>query len=247
VIRLSTRWTSLCFCAAYLAIQMASVADAHPMLENALEVVVGAREIIIDARISPEELLLVEAPGGKLVAPEERAKLIQRHAAYVAKHLRVEVDTHVIEAASAEFTGASAPAGPDLSPASLLNYRLRYVLSRPPAVVRIEQNFLTELPAWSASCVLRIRQSDQSNFDLAMLGQEKTAEFSCQWPAAPGVHASTTQSVGGSPVAVPQVRADAKMWDTVRAYAGRWTIAIFVLLFLFVLIAAGARRGIRLR
>jgi hypothetical protein len=63
-------------------------------------------------------------------------------------------------------------------------YRLEYRWAgQPPKGVRIEQTFLLDHEGWSASCVLRVRQSNEDQFQLALLPSARFAEFGCEWPA----------------------------------------------------------------
>ena len=64
---------------ALLVAVLAWRAGAHPMVQNALDVVIAPDRVLIDARVAMEELELVEA-GGKTVTAERRADLARAHA-----------------------------------------------------------------------------------------------------------------------------------------------------------------------
>src|SRR5260221_2364934 len=71
---------------------ISSRSAAHPMVENALDVVNSPDKIVIDARVSMEEILLVEASAGATPSRDRWAELSRAHGDYVLKHLRVRVD-----------------------------------------------------------------------------------------------------------------------------------------------------------
>src|SRR5260221_4694586 len=64
----------------------ATAAAAHPMVEHALEVVIAPDRVTITARITVEEVQLVEGTGRPL------AEAARVHGAYVVRHLRVRAD-----------------------------------------------------------------------------------------------------------------------------------------------------------
>src|SRR6185312_6644384 len=66
----------------------------------------------------------------------------------------------------------------------LVPYRVEYALASKPGTVLIDQSFLREIPLWTVSCVLRIRQADAAEWETDLLTREKTAEFGCDWSAA---------------------------------------------------------------
>ena len=179
---------------------------AHPMLENGIDVVIGPDRLVIDARIAAEELVLVETPDHKPPSPEQWPALAARHAAYVRDHLHVVVDGQPVKAASCAAVNADAVRlrddptnyGPPVA------YHLEYALAKPPAEVTIWQNFLREYSSWSASCVLRERQSTSRDFALDLLPTLSDASFDCTWDAtsrpttAPAPAASTGVDVGAT-------------------------------------------------
>lgn len=68
---------------------LAAAAGTHPLIENALDVVISRDKIAVEARISMEEILLV---GGGVPTPERKAETTKAHGAYVLKHLHLAVD-----------------------------------------------------------------------------------------------------------------------------------------------------------
>jgi len=207
--------------AGLLIVICGSFVCAHPMVENGLDVVIRPNRITIDARISPEEILLEAGWPATQPATGQTVDWVRKHALYVRNHLKVRVDGHIVLATSVNATNphamdasTGAAAGSTLMP-----YRLEYPLPNPPGVVQIDQNFLREFNTWSASCILRIRQIDDTAFDTAMLTRERTAEFDCAWPgpttrAVIESHPEVVQSKNGNAPALrrePQKTAVANM------------------------------------
>jgi hydrogenase/urease accessory protein HupE len=195
-------------------------ARAHPLIEDALDAIVSPEKLTVELRVAPEELSVA---AGTSASQPPSAEVRRAHAAYVARHLRVEADGRSITPSA---TGeASASAGP------LIAYRLEYSFPRPPQVVRLEQTLLADHPPWAVSCVLRFRQRDQPAFQTGLLAQGQIAEFGCDWAAA----ASTS--------APSQPLTDtARTWATFRAYAAHGVMHILTgydhLLFVSALVLA---------
>lgn len=202
----------------------APVAGAHPLIEDALDAVVSPQKLTIELRVAPEEIT-VEAgtPAGQAPSPAVR----RVHAAYVAKHLRVELDGLPLTPSVMEERSTPG-AGP------LIPYHLEYVLPRPPQVVRLEQTLLADHDPWTVSCVLRFRQSDQSTFETGLLNRGQVAEFGCDWTAAPTTSPAT--------VAAEAIASNARPWPTFRAYAAHGVMHILTgydhLLFVSALVLA---------
>lgn len=178
-------------------------AQGHPMVEDALDVVIGRDKIVIDARISMEQILIAGAEGRATPARERWLQLAREHGDYVLRHLQIRVEGQVIQGHAV----ASANV-PTTIPASsiLIAYQFEYPLSKPPGRVRIDQNFLREFDLWTASCIARIRQSDDATFSTALLTRENSAEFDCVWSA-------------DLPTVAPEAaHTELKIGRTVRAY-----------------------------
>ena len=160
---------------ALLAWLIVPPALAHPLIEDALDVVVEPDRVVIDARISPEQILIAEASGTKNPSATDWAALRQKHQRYLQNHLHVTADN---ASASATMTsgGVADPATP------LIPFHLEYSIPHRSRTVEVEQSFLRELGNWTVTCVLRIRQSTEPSFDTALLQPGKAAVLDCEWP-----------------------------------------------------------------
>jgi hypothetical protein len=111
-------------------------------------------------------------------------------------------------------------------------YQIEYVLAGPPSNIRIDQSFLREVPLWSASCVVRIRQENQSEWETALLTAQQTAEFQCDWSQPANAPAQTMKD-------------DVRLGATIRAYVGHGIMHILTgydhMLFITALVLATTR------
>jgi hydrogenase/urease accessory protein HupE len=187
-------------------------ASAHPMVENVLDVEIAPDRITVIARVSMEEVFIAEAAGGAGASDEMRTQAARAHGAYVLRHLHVRADDRPLTGKLLESIppgGGGGGAGATAS--KLATYRMEFALPAPPPppkVVRVDQDLLREFDTWSASCIVRIRQIDQPEFQTALLTRDKSVEFDCDWPAATRPSA-TTQSV---------VTTRSRFWPTVADY-----------------------------
>lgn len=154
----------------------------HPIVDHALDVVIERDRVVVDIRVAREQILLVEANPNAKPTDEEWTALADKHGRYLIAHIRVRSDGATLPAdADYEIEGA-IPDPDDESPdAALVSYTIEYPVHVVPHIVEIEHDFLKEYEAWTASCVLRIRQVNQSEFELALLPRDKTAEYVCEW------------------------------------------------------------------
>ena len=86
---------------ALVVLALAAPLSAHPMVENALDLVIERGRIVIDARISPEQILAAEWNGQSPQHESQWAELIRMHTRYLRRHLRVKVNGAPVEAAVA--------------------------------------------------------------------------------------------------------------------------------------------------
>ena len=226
--------------AVFVMVNCASVVRAHPMVEDGLDVIISPDRITIDARISPEQILVAEGWPATQPAADGLSRWVGDHADYLRHHLTVRVDGVIVAADDVIAKNPQAMDGSAGTAAgsALVPYRLEYPLSKPPAVVKIDQNFLREFNAWSATCILRIRQINDSTFDTALLTRERTAEFECVWPVTsqPSVVAND-QAAGVSRVAKPDSAASprGKKFDRNRTIQYFVVTALAVALFALLL------------
>ena len=194
-----------------VSIGWSMTAAAHPMVENALDVVIEPTRIFIDARISPEQILLVESAGNARPSAEEWPGLIQKHAAYVRDHLHLKVDGSPVSAIIATPTGL--PVKPSSS--ALVAYHLEYPVSNAPRSVLLDQVFLREADTWTATCIVRFRQSTQAAFETGLLPASRSAAFDCEWPE---LNSTATTTASTTLASDPPIPTTVRLGPTIRDY-----------------------------
>jgi hydrogenase/urease accessory protein HupE len=200
----------LCIVLPLAALSWPKSASAHPMVENVLDVEIAPDRISVIARVSMEEVLVAEAAGGAGISDEMRTQAARAHGAYVLRHLHLRADDRPLIGELVESIPPGGPAG-----SKLAAYRMEFALPAPaPKVVRVDQDLLSEFDTWSASCVVRIRQTDQPEFQTALLTRDKSVEFDCDWPAG----AATRPAAGASTPSSLPTRTRSRFWPTVGDY-----------------------------
>lgn len=179
----------------------AAKTGAHPLIENALDVVISPDRVVIDARIAREEINLVQ--GVEKPSAQAFAKLAREHAGYVGKHLGILADEVPATLKLAELSAEPGPTG-------LVAYRVEFSLATRPKSVQIQQSFLREFSGWSASCILRVRTSDRADFDSGLL--TGSIGYDCAWgeKAASRPAAATSQSA--PPGSTTRVEIGSTLW-----------------------------------
>jgi hydrogenase/urease accessory protein HupE len=188
-------------------------AQAHLLVNNAMDVVVGRESISVDVRISLDQVTVVEGHGVQAASGGQLQARVLAHRNYVLSHLRFTADG---EELAADALPDGAPAGTvaeDRYGSEMACYHIEYPLAAPPGLVVIEQNCLREFDSTDVSFVLRIRQNDQPEFETAKLNRDGNAQFGCEWNQTP------------SP-SVPATGSHINFWATASAYLkqGIWHI-----------------------
>jgi hydrogenase/urease accessory protein HupE len=222
-------------CCALVLLVLPRVAAAHPIAENALDVVIWPDKVVIDARVTGEEVMVVEGGGAAPPPVPFWGELPRSHGQYVLKHLHVKVDGKPVEGRIVEDEGAGVKAPATTRPEMpSLAFRFVYPLTSPPGVVRIDQSLLREYEPWTAACVVRVRQSTDEAFQAALLTRERSVEFGCDWSNG----AATRPAVAAT-------RTDMRVWPTLRDYLAHGVRHILTgydhLLFVTALVLAAAR------
>jgi hydrogenase/urease accessory protein HupE len=191
------------------------------MVENVLDVEIAPGRITVIARVSMEEVLVAEAAGGAGVSDEMRTRAARAHGEYVLRHLHLRADDRPL---TGKLLESVPPGGGATGTGSkLATYRMEFALPAPlpppPKVVRVDQDLLREFDTWSASCVVRIRQIDQGEFQTALLTRDKSVEFDCEWTAAAAAAgATTTRPTAGAAATEAAVPTRSRLWPTVGDY-----------------------------
>jgi hydrogenase/urease accessory protein HupE len=151
--RIGERLAPILMCLVVFAVFAPRYAEAHPVAQGAVEIVVFPERIKVTARVSMEEVLVGAAYGGQQNA--SALDMVRRHGAYLLAHFRVAADGRPVHGRVVKV-----PEQADGRPAYGIEYGLAGVM---PAQVTLEQDALREFEfapgnPWEASYVVRIER-----------------------------------------------------------------------------------------
>jgi hydrogenase/urease accessory protein HupE len=195
----------------FVCVAWGAAVRAHPTADNALDVVIHPDKVVIDARVTGEQVMVVEGGGATPPPIPFWPELPRSHGDYVLKHLHVKADGAPLTGRVEEPVGdgGAAAASPPTTRPEMPSLALRFVypLASPAEVVRLDQSLLREFEPWTAACVVRVRQSTQGEFQTALLTRERSIEFGCDWSGG----AATRPAVAAT-------HTEVRFWPTLREY-----------------------------
>ncbi len=168
-------------------------AMAHPVSQGAMDIVVSADWIDIQAHVSTEEVFVAETFWGKGDAKGSLGDVWRRHGGYLLAHLQLTADGVPL---AGQVRGITPPG----KTVSHVNYDLRFDLPagrQHPGQIVLRQNVLNEFifapgNRWETSYIVRISQRDRPAREGLLLTSREPLAFTCSWtPSAVG---TATQS-----------------------------------------------------
>jgi hypothetical protein len=189
----------LCFFAVLELTALAAV--AHPVAQGAMDIVVSAYCIDIDAHVSTEEVFVAETFGGKADAKGSLDDVWRRHGGYFLSRFQLMADGVPL---AGQIRGITPPG----KTASHVNYDLRFDLPagrQHPGLIVLRQNVLNEFSfapgnRWETSYIVRISQRDRPTREGLLLTSREPLSFTCSWtPSVVG--AATTSRLDGRAMA----------------------------------------------
>src|SRR5215471_7816467 len=139
-------------CAIVLTAFSVGGANAHPVSQGALDIVIFPERVAVTARVSMEEVLVAAAYGGKNLSTLE---MLRQHGEYLLAHFRVSADRQ-------RLTGrvVKIPEQTGGQPVYQLEYEIG---GSTPARISLEEDLLREFEfapgnPWEASYVVRARR-----------------------------------------------------------------------------------------
>jgi hydrogenase/urease accessory protein HupE len=171
---------------AFLATCCASLtpAQAHLLVNNAIDIVVSRNRVEVNTRISLNQLWAVEPHGSGEPTQDQWQAMAISHRAYLLSHLHVLADGHELLAETPTGNALAATRSNSGTNSEMACYTITYPVNSPPELLRISQDCLKEFEPSDASFTLRIRQDDQREFQSAQLHRGGHAEFDCHWNAS---------------------------------------------------------------
>jgi HupE / UreJ protein len=173
----------LCFFGVLELTALAAV--AHPVAQGAMDIVVSADCIEIQAHVSTEEVFVAEAFGGKADAKGSLDDVWRRHGGYFLSHFQLTADGVPL---AGEVRGIAPPG----KTVSRVTYDLRFDLPaarQDPGRIVLRQNVLNEFifapgNRWETSYIVRISQRDRPTREGLLLTSREPLAFTCSWTAS---------------------------------------------------------------
>jgi len=182
----------LCYLFAMLQLT-ALAAMAHPVAQGTMNVVVSADSLEVQARVSTEEVFVVEAFGSKADARGSLEDVWRRHGAYLLAHLQATADGVALEG---QIRGITPPE----KTASHVTYDLKFDLpaGRQHGVIVLRQNVLNEFffapgNRWETSYIVRISQRDRPAREGLLLTSRESLSFDCSGTPSPNETNATSR------------------------------------------------------
>lgn len=195
-------------------------AHAHPVAQGAMKVIVTPGKIVVEVRVSTEEVFVASAfaPGIDRNASSLDA-VWTAHGGYLLEHVHLSADDQPV---SGHVVGVQPPSASS-TPGSNEHviYQLEYSVANAqtlPARVRLEEDVLKEYSyapgnPWTASYVVHIESTGRQPIDGLLLDRTQPVEYRVD--AVP-LSASTAEGVHPGHGAIPAVRID--QWQVVKEY-----------------------------
>jgi len=206
------RWVFVILLASLLS---PSPASAHPVVQHAVDLVISPTSVSVEAKISMEQVLLVEN-GGKPgatdapPAPVERwPVLVEAHRAYLLKHLKIRADGTLLRGT---IQSAAPPTDKGSAETALAVYRIEYPIEAgSPRGIELRQTLLLDYQ-WQVACVVRVRQVDDKEWQATVISGPQGVEFGCTWDgAAPATNPSSAAPAAPLPTRIA-------LWPTITTY-----------------------------
>src|SRR5947207_10425993 len=152
--------------------------NAHPVAQGSMSIRISSNKIVVQARVSMEEVLvqgaLSAAKDSKLTTDE----LCQRHGDYLLLHLHLFADDQPLRGLVRSTTPPRGP-GPQRA-----RYDFEYELRAKPARVRVNEDVLNEFDyapgnRWEATYVTRVTQEGQAPVEGLLLTSREPLVIDC--------------------------------------------------------------------
>ena len=168
-------------CLLVCALFEARAAQAHPVSQGAMEIVIFPDRIHVRATVSMEEVLVAAAYGRQ--KKMSYLETVQSHGDYLRAHLRLTADGRALDGSVVKVPEKTQ---------SPLTYALEYRLTGgAPARIDVQQDVLREFEfapgnPWEANYLVRIGEAGQPAVEGLLLTSKAPLRFDCEWGRAAG-------------------------------------------------------------
>ena len=159
-------------------------ASAHPVAQGSMRVGIAPDRIVVDARISVEEVFVESSLSKNQRTATTLDQLWPAHGEYLLHHLFVIADGAPLAGRITEVTPPAVPTADQF-----VIYEIQYELSayaRPPMRLTFRENLLNEFTfapgnVWEATFVTRIEQEGRPAQEALLLAARQPIQFACDW------------------------------------------------------------------
>jgi hypothetical protein len=163
---------------------LGATACAHPVAQGSMRVGIAPDRIVVDARISVEEVFVESSLSKSQRAATTLDQLWPAHGEYLLHHLFVSADGALLAGRITEVTPPAVPTADQF-----VIYEIQYDLSayaRPPMRLALRENLLNEFTfapgnVWEATFVTRIEQEGRPAQEALLLAARQPIAFACDW------------------------------------------------------------------
>jgi hydrogenase/urease accessory protein HupE len=178
-----------------LLLALASGVQAHPSIENGMQIVVAREHVTLEARVSLDEVDIaheIPSAGGPNIDMAKLGDVLKTHADYLVNHFDVRADGKPLVGKVARI--APPTAGTEGIPWTALEttratFVLEYALPAAPAPlpkeIAITHKVLAEYrrlgQPWAVNFIVQVRQDDQAQWTQSILTREQPLRWTCTW------------------------------------------------------------------
>jgi hydrogenase/urease accessory protein HupE len=178
-----------CLLILLLLVNSACIADAHPLLQNAMWVQFEPTRAHVAVNVSVREIAVAQG----LTAKDDNfdsgavAAAAEKHRDYVLQHLHFSANGRALTGRNLHVTDPPIYSEPEKT---FYQYELEFPFDGPPpGRVTVTQDMLREWPyaigtPWDVNYIVRLKRSDSDEITTALLPSRKATDFLTGWETA---------------------------------------------------------------
>ena len=173
-------------------LQTTPIANAHPLSQGRIEVVISRDKIMLWASVAIEQVVVQQSlPTNDDGVVVTQSDAYRAHGTYILKHLFLSADGQRLDG---HVTSIQEPDNKVLTPGEpgkeYVVYGIEFTPAALPANIELRQDILLEVlfspgNPWQATYITGIRQDGSQGQENMMLTSSNTLKFTCDWSAKP--------------------------------------------------------------
>lgn len=167
----------------------ASIASAHPLLQNAMWVQFEPTRVHVAVNVSVREIAVAQNLTAKDDGFDSAAltAAAEKHRDYVLQHIQISADGRTLDGKVLQITDPPIFSEPEKT---YYQYELEYLFAGPaPAKITVTQDMLREWPyalgtPWDVNYIVRLKHSGSDEITTALLRPQQPTDFPTGWQPA---------------------------------------------------------------